>query len=280
MCACAVMAPAIASAQNREQQQLFSELRVLQEQTQQLALAINKLNETLAALSKTTTAKLDEQANATRKGFADSKLAVDQMADNGRVLREKVDDTNVRISSIGQDVQSLQRNLNALQAVVAPLAALIPTAPTDPQAGAAAAPAPAAAAGAPGVSADRTYRMAYADYLSGNYDIAIDGFRGYLRTCPTCTNAADAQFYIGDSQFARGNNQDAIASYSLVITNYKGSAREPEAYYKRGVSYENLKPADKEKAKADFQYIIKNFPDSNMKPLAQDGLLRVSRLGF
>jgi TolA-binding protein len=279
VCGLAAAAPALASAQDRQQQQLISEIRITQEQIQQLRLVVNTLAEALTALNKTTTAKLDEQANSTRKGFADSKLTIDAIADNGRVLREKVDNTDVRISKIGQDVQLLQKSVSALQNVVAPLAALIPTTTPDGQQppGVGAPPSSAAAGGSGAMPPDRTYDMAYSDYLRGNYDIAIAGFGAFLRSCPTCANAADAQFYIGESQFAQSKFQDAVASYGLVISDFKGSAREPDAYYHRGLAYENLSPAQKDKAAADFQYIIKNFPDSNLKPMAQAGLLRVRK---
>jgi tol-pal system protein YbgF len=280
ICALALLAPGVASAQNREQQQLIAELRIIQEQTKQLQLTVNTLADAVKDLSKTTTAKLDDQQNATRKSFADAKLTIDQIADNGRVLREKVDDTNVRISSIGQEVQSLQKNLAALQSVVAPLAALIPTPSADdqtqPSAPTPAGQTPPVPAATVSVSADKTYRMAYADYLSGHWDIAIDGFQGYLRSNPTGPNADEAQFFIGESQFAVGKMKEAVASYGLVIANYKDSPKVPEAYYRRGVAYENLK--DKDSAKADFEYVIKNFPDSNVRTSAQAGLLRVSKL--
>ena len=56
-----VAAPA--AAQNREHQQMFADLRMLQEQVQQLRLTVN----TLAEAVKTIATKQDEQANAVRK---------------------------------------------------------------------------------------------------------------------------------------------------------------------------------------------------------------------
>ena len=72
----------------------------------------------------------------TRKAFADQKLLVDTISSDLRVVREKVDDTNVRISSLSQEVEALRL------AHAAGRGAMPPAAGGDPAAGAAA---PAAA---------------------------------------------------------------------------------------------------------------------------------------
>jgi TolA-binding protein len=66
---------------------------------------------------------------------------------------------------------------------------------------------------------------------------------------------------------------DAITAYTAVITNFKGSPWEDQAYYARGLAYEEL--AMKDQARADFQYIIKNFPDSTYVPLSKSALERI-----
>jgi chromosome segregation ATPase len=91
-------------AANREHEQLMADIRMLQEQNQRLQLALVALADTL----KTVTTRLDEQAAATRKGFEDQKLLVDNVAGDLRVLREKLDETNVRLTSLSQDVDGLR----------------------------------------------------------------------------------------------------------------------------------------------------------------------------
>ncbi|MGH9176563.1 MAG: hypothetical protein ACRD1H_19500, partial [Vicinamibacterales bacterium] len=96
--------PSSASAQNRREMQMMADIRMLQEQNQQLQVALTQLGDTL----KTVTARLDEQANANRKGFADQNLKVDQFGTDLRVVRERVDETNVRIASLSQEVEALR----------------------------------------------------------------------------------------------------------------------------------------------------------------------------
>src|SRR5262245_42634111 len=135
-------------AASREQQQMMAEIRMLQQQTQQLQLALGMLTEAL----KTVTSRIDDQSGLNRKAFADSKLLFDNVAGDVRILREKLDDTNVRISSLSQEVE-------ALRLAMPPSA---PAMPADPLAGAtepgATPPAPAAPAPAAlGMTPQRAY---------------------------------------------------------------------------------------------------------------------------
>src|SRR3954470_10325493 len=95
--------PAFAAA-NKEHLQLLAEIRMLQEQNQQLQALVGTLTDTL----KTVTTKLDEQSSASRKAMADQTLAITNMGDNVRVLREKTDETNVRISTVSQEIEALR----------------------------------------------------------------------------------------------------------------------------------------------------------------------------
>ena len=65
--------PAHAAA-NKEHLQLMAEIRMLQEQNQQLQALLGTLQDTL----KTVTTKIDEQSAATRKAMADQTLGGQQ----------------------------------------------------------------------------------------------------------------------------------------------------------------------------------------------------------
>ena len=101
-----LVGPAVwpATAANREHEQLMADVRILQEQTQQLEVLLGTLTESIKAVN----ARLDEQAAADRKAFADHKLLVDTLSSDVRVVREKIDETNVRIASLSQDVEGLR----------------------------------------------------------------------------------------------------------------------------------------------------------------------------
>src|SRR5215510_10670397 len=92
--------PRAADAADKVHQQMLAEIRMLQEQQSQLLALVGGLSDSL----KVITTKIDDQSGANRKSFADQKLLVDGMAEGVRVLREKADDTNVRLSAMTQEL--------------------------------------------------------------------------------------------------------------------------------------------------------------------------------
>src|SRR4051812_41403706 len=82
-----------ASAQNRVDQQVFLDLRALQEQNQQLKLTVNSLLEQL----KTTNARLDAEASARSKSFADQQTLINTVNSALSTLQENVRDNKVQV---------------------------------------------------------------------------------------------------------------------------------------------------------------------------------------
>jgi tol-pal system protein YbgF len=257
-----------AAAADKTHQQLMAEIRMLQEQQAQLQLLLHGLADTL----KTMTAKIDEQSGATRKQFADQKLIVDNIAEGVRVLREKADDTNVRLSTMTQELESLRTAVQAIptQPTAAPTASADPADPNAPQPPVNANPAPA------GVSPQKAYDAAFNDYTGGQYDLAIAGFEFYIKSFPTSPRADDAQLNIGNSYFAMGNFRDAVTALQKVISDYPQSDSVPQAYYKLGQSYEGLKQVDL--ARRAYETLLKTFPsDISYGQLARQRLDSLTR---
>jgi tol-pal system protein YbgF len=257
----------LAAAADREQQQIIADIRMLQEETLRLQLVLGTLGQTL----ETVMAKLDEQGGSTRKAFADQKLLVDNVADDVRILREKVDDTNVRISSLSQE-------LEALRISIPPMAPAMTTLLVDPDTGEpfepVGPPTPIVPV-SPGVSPQRMYDTAWADYTTGQWALAIQGFEAYIKTFPKSELTDDAQFYIGQTYYADGRFDEAVAAFGQVLAAYPDGDVVPEATYKRGLSLDRL--GDTERARTSFELIIENYPESPMAPLAQQALDRLTR---
>jgi tol-pal system protein YbgF len=273
----ALLAPAPAAAANREHEQILADIRMLQEQNQRLQLALVTLAEALKAV----TAKIDESNAATRKGFADQKLLSDTVAGDLRVLREKLDETNVRLTSLSQDVDGLRE--------IIPQAAPMPVAPVDPGDPNAAASAPGAtppgtsppppvAPGGTGMTPRRLYDTAYADYTAGQWSLAVQGFETYLKTYPKSELADDAQYYVGESYSGDSKFREAVAAYERVIRDYPQSDILPEAWYKVGNTYERLGQPDR--ARTAYETAVKLFPETDAGRLSKqrlDGLNRRPR---
>ena len=263
--------PATASAASKEQQLLMAELRIMQQNQQMLQQSLIALADSL----KSVTGRLDEQAATTRKALADQRLLIEGMTDTVRTLREKSDDTNVRLSSITQELESIRQTMASQPAPVAVVPSTDP--PADPGvAGAAQAPpsvAPAAATPPPNVSPQRTYDSAYSDYAAGQYDLAVVGFQTFLKFFPRHMSADDAQLNIGNSLYNSGKYKEAVVEYQRVISDYPSTDSVPAAYYKLGQTYMALKQNDL--ARKQFETIMQTYATSSEATLAKQALERL-----
>ena len=251
-------------AANKEHQQMMADLRILQQQTQILQAQLSALTEALKAVNT----RLEDQAGSSRRAFADQKSLVDTVATDLRVVREKVDETNVRLTSLSQEVEAVRVSQNAAQ--VAPAGA--PGTDVLP-AGAAQSPAtppPPGPQPSPGVSPQRLFESARADYYAGQWSLAIQGFETYIKTFPKSDMVDDAQYYIGETHYSAGRFRDAVSAYDRVIANYPASNTLPDAYYKRGLALKSL--GQDQQARDSFDIVAKTYPDSDAGRLAKQAL--------
>ena len=260
-------APAVAGP-SKEYLQLLAEVRMLQEQNQQLQQLFGSLQDALKAVS----AKLDDQSAANRKALADETLAITNIGDTVRVLREKADDTSVRISTVAQEIQALRQSMTTM-----PPQAMGPTgggtAPTDPNA-----PPGSQAPTAPpvGVSPQRMFETSYDDFTAGHWDTAIKGFELFIQTFPRLPQAAQAQFNIGASYYNQGKWTEARDAFQLVTTQYPQDAEtNAQAYFKLGQTFEQLKQIDL--AKKAYETVLQKYPTNFQANQANQALLRLNR---
>ncbi|MSO45382.1 MAG: tetratricopeptide repeat protein [Acidobacteria bacterium] len=255
----AIVTPA--DAANKEQQQMLADLRILQEQSQQLQNLIGSLAEAIKGVN----ARLDQQVEASRKTAADQKLVIDNLSGDVRVIREKLDDSNVRIGSLTQEVDALRQSLQqAASARPDP----------DPADGSGTLPGgvplPTGAPVAVGTSPNKLYEAAYAEYTAGQWDLAILGFNSYILTFPKSDKADDAQVNIGNAYLNDGKPSEAVGAYDKAIRTYPGGDALPEAYFKKGLALQNLKDLDG--AREAWDYAVKTFPDTDGGRLSKQRL--------
>jgi TolA-binding protein len=264
------------AAQSREQRQMMADLRMLQEQNQTLQNALGSIAEAIKAVN----ARMDDQAKVTSKAMADQKLVIDSVTNTVREIREKLDDSNVRLGSLNQEVEALRQGVQQLNVrpafpEPAPEAGIAPggaAAPGVTDAGAAPAPVPPPSPGL-GTSPQKLFDEAWADYTLNQWDLAIAGFEAVIQYYPKSERAADAQVHLGHVYLQTGKNDKAVEAYEAAIRNYPGSPGVPEAYYKKGIALRALKRP--EEARAAFEYAVKTYPDSAAAILARQGLAQL-----
>lgn len=262
-----------ASAQSREQRQMMATLQILQEQAQQLANTMAALQQSLDESVKALNMRIDDQSNASRKGFADQKLLVDNIASDVRIVRERADDTNVRVAALREELEALR---STVLAIPQPAPTAGATEPVDPNAVAplpGAVTPPAAPPSTAGLSPTRMYETARADYFAGQWSVAVTGFEQFLKAFPRSELADDAQFNIGEAYYQQNRWNDAINAYNQVIQTYASANSVPDAYYKRGLAQERLGQPDA--ARESWDVAVKTFPDSDAGRLAKQNLDRL-----
>ena len=276
--------PAAAAAADREQEQLMADIRMLQEHALRLHLMMNAIDARLNSLAEGQEALGD----ALRRAFADQQLATANIATVVRVVRERVDESNVRIASLSQEIEALREAIPRMPLpttvlTVDPETGLPITSPgagepeTETAATAGADPAVPLAAVAPGagISPQRLYDTAWADYTNGQWALAIQGFEAYIKTVPRSDFADDAAFYIGQTYFAESRFDEAVDAFEQVLLNYPDGDVVPEASYKRGLALERLD--DPDRARQAFELVVTNYPESDMAALAQQALDRLGQ---
>jgi tol-pal system protein YbgF len=264
-----------AFAQSKREMQMMADVRMLQEQTQQLQQQLAAAIEQLSATLKTINTRVDDQAAATRKSFADQKLAVDQFGSDLRVVRERIDENTVKITSLAQEIEAMRLAIPQFTPPAAaspdPGSSSAPGASTDP--GAAAAPPRSVLA--PGMTPNRMFDTSMADFTAGQWALCIEGFNSYVNAFPRNDLADDAQWYIGECYQQNGKFSEAVDAYNRVITNYPKGDRVPDAYYKRGVALSAMGQTDR--ARESFETLMKMFPDHDMARMAKQQLDRLNR---
>jgi tol-pal system protein YbgF len=258
---------------SKEYLQLLAEIRMLQEQNAQLTQLFSTLQNDL----KDFRSRLDEQGATNRKAMADQTLAVNNIGDTVRVLREKADDTNVRISTVAQEIQALRQ---AIASQPAPQAIVPAPSPTGGDPGGPPSGSSTGAQTTPtvpiGVSPQRMFDSAYDDFTSNRYPTAISGFELFIQTFPRLPQAAAAQFNIGSSYYNMGKWAEARDAFNVIAQTYPQDADiNAQAYFKLGNTYEQLKQPDN--AKKAYETVVQKYPASFQATQANQALLRLTK---
>ena len=254
-------------AQNKEHVQMAADLRMVQENQQQLSLAVSQLADAIKALNT----RLDDVTNATRKGFADQKIGIDAMGNDVREMKERTNSMNVDLGRLREELDALRGSVTALAQANAAAAT-----PVDPGLGAGG-PAPTTAPSSTstiGLSPDRMYELAFGDYSSGAWNAAIAGFQQFISAFGSRSDRADdAQFYIGEALAYQGKFPEAVTAYNAVVQSYPMGDKVPEALFKRGVAQSRL--GQTEEARRSWQLVVDKYPASEAASLAKPQLERL-----
>jgi tol-pal system protein YbgF len=139
-------------------------------------------------------------------------------------------------------------------------------------------PPAATAAPAPNAQSEQAaYQKAFDLLKAGHYDEAIAAFHDMLSAYPNGKLADNAQYWMGEADFAARRFREAGDEFSKVINGYPQSPKVPDALLKLGFSYYEL--GDWANARQTLEKLTARYPQSTAAQLANGRLRKMKSEG-
>jgi tol-pal system protein YbgF len=122
----------------------------------------------------------------------------------------------------------------------------------------------------PPVAPPSAYDQGKALFDQKNYAAALGLFREYLAAEPSGSQAAAAQFYIGECLYFQNQFEDAILEYQVVVSGYPKNSLVSNALLKQGLSFQAV--GDNSSAKILYQKVVRDYPNSYSAGVARERL--------
>src|SRR5687767_3141236 len=129
-------------------------------------------------------------------------------------------------------------------------------------------PSPGAAPQAITPQAQALYDQAYTLYHQGRYLDAEASFQRFLQSHGRTELGDNASYWIGESRYARGDLQGALAAFQEAVSRFPGGNKVPDALLKAGQCLEGLGDADG--ARAAYDEVLARFADSAAAAVARE----------
>ncbi len=233
----------LTQAQRDLQRSVDEKNAVLKTLLEQNLDAISKLNSTLQTI---------QQNNA---GTGNR---IDTLATQVQSLADGLDEMKSRIGKLNQQLAETQ---NVLQSVDAKLAA------PAPAGGSATGGSPGGVPSGPPPSAEVLYNSALRDFTGGKYDLSRQQFVDYLKYYPETDLASNAQFYLGEIEYANRDYAAAITEYDKVLDNYPRSFKMADARMKKGLALLELN--QKSGAIRELRQVVQRHPGTEAERRAR-----------
>lgn len=223
----------------RSQDEKMGTIQLLLQQTLDAA---NKANTATAVLEASLRDKLKDQEKNLVVPVAGLGTKVDQLSSDFSGVRESVADLTSRLGKLQNQVSDLSQAIRTLSAPPPPPSGTSPSAGGPPA----------------GVSAEQLYNAAMRDRTSGNADLAIAQYKDYLQYFGNSDLASNAQYYIGEIEYLRGDYTAALAAFDKLLEAYPDNSKTSDALLLKGRAL--VKSGYKAEARTEFDSLIKKFP--------------------
>ena len=260
---------------SKETLQMMQQLDSLQQAVQSL----QKTVDTQTAVLKTLVEQANDNVNSMKavvtdlrgslqQNLASTNARFDTMTGQVQALSESLDEAKARLSKLSEQMAQMQNILTTLPTQASPAPATAPGTPGAPAA-------PAAPSAPPVPDADSLYSQGLSRRNGGQWDLAIQAFQDYLKYYKDTDRASNAQFYIGDCYYKKGDYNRAVDAYDACIEKYPTGNKAADAQLKKG--YALLELDQKAAGVRELRSWIQRFPDTHEAELARQ---RLKKLGY
>ena len=248
----ALLAPAPVGAVAREIIELQRDVTLLLQGQRDLQRSVDEkhaIQKTLLEQSLDSFSRLNIAIGSMQKTVQDmqanSGSHLDTMSTQVQGLADNLEEVKARLVKLNQQLAETQSTLQSLDAKLS---------------GGTPAPGPggAAAPSGPPPSADVLYSNGLRDITGGRHDLARQEFQDYLKYYPDTDLASNAQFYLGEIDYAQKQYKEAIDEYDKVITNYPKSFKIATARLKKGMAL--LELGQKTSAIRELREVVRRYP--------------------
>ena len=120
------------------------------------------------------------------------------------------------------------------------------------------------ASGVDTAKAEAVYQRAFKMLRDSQYDQAITAFKDFLKEYPNTSYSDNAQYWLAETNYVTRNYQIAINEYQALLNTYPDSQKVSHALLKIGYSYAELGNASD--AKKTLEEVMRLYPGNNCSP--------------
>ena len=281
-----LLLPSAAPAANKEHETMMRDLNALTEELRRLPTmlapefaaikamvtqsinASDKAQNSVLVLETRMTERMQSLEKSLAQTVASLNARVDSMSTEFQGIKEESKETNARLAKMSTKLDDLMALMKIIQSTPRECA---------PAAGPAAGDAPKPDAGAGGglaVDSNRLFEDADRDRMAGKTDLAIKGYRDFLRNSPKSERSCEAQYRVGEMLLRKGEVFPAAAEFDMVIERYDATCRfQPEARYMKGKAF--VKADQPSAAKDEFRRLAEDYKGTEWERKAKDALKEI-----
>ena len=246
-------------------------LSAVKKDTKMILDEIQKLADTVASLNEKVDAMAADLAGLAKK-FNISDERIGAMSRNQADMAQNREDLMLNMQFFKEELNDIKNSLSKINDRIMN----IPAAAGGGTAGAPDNAAGGTRAAEPAISQDPSsiYYAAYSDYIKENFDLAIEGFRQFIRNFPESGLADNSLYWIGECYFSQGSYKSAVDAFDAMLEKYPRSDKAAAANLKKALAFVQMNQIGQ--GIEQLRFVTSTYPGTDEARIASD---RLSALG-